>query len=385
MINEHLYKNFEKKIISQNNRFKISQKDIFELKESFKNKVVLISGAAGSIGSEFTKDLIKFNFKIKKIILLDKDENMLTEINRELLLYKNFNKKIIKFVCADINSIDIQDILTKEKVQFYINFAAIKHVRSEENIYSIKYMFKTNSINFLPKKRGKLEKFFSISTDKTVNPSSILGVSKNLMEQNLSRYSKNILFVSSVRFANVSFSNGSILKYIVDRLNQKKSFGVPENIKRFFITHSEASSLCYKSLLKRNNNKILIPSPQILRKDLLITNLAEKIVKKYKLIPKFYKKKKSATYIRNFCYILLTAISDGQKSYEELYSDSETLQYDIDNTVCKVDLPVYSKKIQFLLNKIIKSNDIQSLKILITKTFKNYQSPKKYIKISKTI
>ena len=385
MINEHLYKNFEKKIISQNNRFKISQKDIFELKESFKNKVVLISGAAGSIGSEFTKDLIKFNFKIKKIILLDKDENMLTEINRELLLYKNFNKKIIKFVCADINSIDIQDILTKEKVQFYINFAAIKHVRSEENIYSIKYMFKTNSINFLPKKKGKLEKFFSISTDKTVNPSSILGVSKNLMEQNLSRYSKNILFVSSVRFANVSFSNGSILKYIVDRLNQKKSFGVPENIKRFFITHSEASSLCYKSLLKRNNNKILIPSPQILRKDLLITNLAEKIVKKYKLIPKFYKKKKSATYIRNFCYILLTAISDGQKSYEELYSDSETLQYDIDNTVCKVDLPVYSKKIQFLLNKIIKSNDIQSLKILITKTFKNYQSPKKYIKISKTI
>tara|TARA_B100001057_G_scaffold479642_1_gene551543 strand:+ start:104 stop:1261 length:1158 start_codon:yes stop_codon:yes gene_type:complete len=385
MINEHLYKNLEKRIISQNNRFKISQKDIIELKESFKNKVVLISGAAGSIGSEFTKDLIKFNFQIKKIILLDKDENMLTEINRELLLYKNFNKKNIKFVCADINSIDIQDILTKEKVQFYINFAAIKHVRSEENIYSIKYMFKTNSINFLPKKKGKLEKFFSISTDKTVNPSSILGVSKNLMEQNLSRFSKNILFVSSVRFANVSFSNGSILKYIVDRLNQKKSFGVPKNIRRFFITHSEASSLCYKSLLKRNNNKILIPNPKILRKDLLIMNLAEKIVKKYNLIPKFYKKKKSTTYIRNFCYILLTAISDGQKSYEELYSDSETLQCDIDNTVCKVDLPVYSKKIQFLLNKIIKSNDIQSLKILIKKTFKNYQSPKKFIKISKTI
>ncbi len=385
MINEYLYKNFEKNIISQNNRFKISQKDIFELKESFKNKVVLISGAAGSIGSEFTKDLIKFNFQVKKIILLDKDENMLTEINRELLLYKNFNKKNIKFVCADINSIDIQDILTKEKVQFYINFAAIKHVRSEENIYSIKYMFKTNSINFLPKKKGKLEKFFSISTDKTVNPSSILGVSKNLMEQNLSRFSKNILFVSSVRFANVSFSNGSILKYIVDRLNQKKSFGVPKNIRRFFITHSEASSLCYKSLLKRNNNKILIPNPKILRKDLLIMNLAEKIVKKYNLIPKFYKKKKSTTYIRNFCYILLTAISDGQKSYEELYSDSETLQCDIDNTVCKVDLPVYSKKIQFLLNKIIKSNDIQSLKILIKKTFKNYQSPKKFIKISKTI
>lgn len=386
MINEYLYKNFEKNIISQNNRFKISQKDIFELKESFKNKVVLISGAAGSIGSEFTKDLIKFNFQVKKIILLDKDENMLTEINRELLLYKNFDKKNIKFVCADISLIDIQDILTKEKVQFYINFAAIKHVRSEENIYSIKYMFKTNSINFLPKKKGKLEKFFSISTDKTVNPSSILGVSKNLMELNLSKFSKKNIFVSSVRFANVSFSNGSILKYIVDRLNQKKSFGVPENIRRFFITHSEASSLCYKSLLIRNNKKILIPSPKILSKDFLITKVTEKIVKNFNFTPKFYKKEKILkNYKKKTCFILLTSISDGQKSYEELFSKNENIQEDFDNTVCKVNLPNYNEKVEHMLIKILKTKDIKSLKNYLSKIFKNYKSPKKYINISRTI
>ena len=110
------------------------------------------------------------------------------------------------------------------------------------------------------------------------------------MEVNLSKYKNKNIFVSSVRFANVAFSNGSILKYVVDRLIQKKKFGVPENIKRFFITHTEASSLCFKSMLKRNNRKIIIPNSKILNKDYLLTELVKKITRKHKLKPKFYKK-----------------------------------------------------------------------------------------------
>ena len=119
MINESLYKHFEEETISKINRFKIIRKDLNELKKSFKNRIVLISGAAGSIGSQFSKDIIKYNFKIKKIIFLDKDENMLTELNRELLLLKNFKNINREFVCSDLNSIDISDILLKNKVQFY--------------------------------------------------------------------------------------------------------------------------------------------------------------------------------------------------------------------------------------------------------------------------
>ena len=107
MINENLYKSFEKEIISKTNRFKINRKDLNELKKTFKNKIVLISGAAGSIGSQFSKDIFKYNFEIKKIIFFDKDENMLTELNRELLLFKNFKKINKEFVCSDLNSIDI--------------------------------------------------------------------------------------------------------------------------------------------------------------------------------------------------------------------------------------------------------------------------------------
>ena len=386
MINENLYKHFETETISKVNRFEISKKDLNELKKSFHNKIILISGAAGSIGSQFSKDIFKYNFKIKKIIFLDKDENMLTELNRELLLLKNFRKVNKEFICSDLNSMDISNILLKDKVQFYLNFAAIKHVRSEENIQSIKYMFKTNSIKFMPKKFKNLKKIFSISTDKTVNPSSILGVSKYLMEMNLSKYKNKEIFVSSVRFANVAFSNGSILKYVVDRLIQKKDFGIPINIKRFFITHSEASNLCFKSLLKRNNKKIVIPNSKTLDKDYLLTELVEKITRKFNFTPKFYKKGNIENNYRNkICYILLTSISDGQKSFEEFVSKKENILEDIDKSICKVALPSYDNNINNILDKILKSTDINKLKKYLSIKFKNYQPPKKYIKLSRTI
>ncbi|MBH90616.1 MAG: hypothetical protein CMG67_00690 [Candidatus Marinimicrobia bacterium] len=386
MINSNLYERFEKETISNVNRFKINKKDLNELKTSFKNKILLISGAAGSIGSQFSKDIFKYNLKPKKIIFFDKDENLLTELNRELLLSKNLSKIERKFVCSDLTSINLDNILSKEKVQFYLNFAAVKHVRSEENIESIKYMFKTNTINFIPRKITNLKKFFSISTDKTVNPSSILGISKHLMEMNLNKHKNKNVFLSSVRFANVAFSNGSILKYVVDRLIQKKNFGVPKNIKRFFITHSEASNLCFKSLLKRNDKKIIIPNPKILTKDYLISELAKKITKKFNLIPKFYKTGNiSNNYKNRICYILLTSISDGQKLYEEFVTEKEHIIDDIDNSICKVDFPYSDNSLKFVLNKIIKMNNIKELKKYLLKTLKNYKPPKEYIKASKTI
>tara|TARA_B100000700_G_scaffold67305_1_gene74432 strand:- start:3219 stop:4379 length:1161 start_codon:yes stop_codon:yes gene_type:complete len=386
MINSNLYERFEKETISNVNRFKINKKDLNELKTSFKNKILLISGAAGSIGSQFSKDIFKYNLKPKKIIFFDKDENLLTELNRELLLSKNLSKIERKFVCSDLTSINLDNILSKEKVQFYLNFAAVKHVRSEENIESIKYMFKTNTINFIPRKITNLKKFFSISTDKTVNPSSILGISKHLMEMNLNKHKNKNVFLSSVRFANVAFSNGSILKYVVDRLIQKKNFGVPRNIKRFFITHSEASNLCFKSLLKRNDKKIIIPNPKILTKDYLISELAKKITKKFNLIPKFYKTGNiSNNYKNRICYILLTSISDGQKLYEEFVTEKEHIIDDIDNSICKVDFPYSDNSLKFVLNKIIKMNNIKELKKYLLKTLKNYKPPKEYIKASKTI
>jgi FlaA1/EpsC-like NDP-sugar epimerase len=138
----------EKKIISKKNRFEIIKKEQIEIKELFHGENVLITGTCGSIGSAFTKKILNFNYK--NLYLLDKDENSLTDLNREILINYKVPIKKIKFICSDITSLNINEFLLKNKITIYLNFAAVKHVRSEENLESIKYMFRTNSQKFCP-------------------------------------------------------------------------------------------------------------------------------------------------------------------------------------------------------------------------------------------
>ena len=383
MINQNTYLNLEKKIISSKNRFFLTGKDKSEIKKDFKNKNILIAGAAGSIGSRFVYDFIRLNISFKTLFLLDKDENQLTELNRELLLLNKFKIKNIKFICSDLTSLNLDTLLNKNKITHYLNFAAIKHVRSEENLESIKYMIKTNALCFLPRKKNKLTKIFSVSTDKTVNPSSILGISKHLMELNLSNFSKNKnLFVSSARFANVSFSNGSILKYAVDRILSQRPFGVPNRIKRFFITHEEASSLCFKALLKINNNKIVVPNPRYLKKDFLIVDLVKKISKYYGFKAKFSKKLTKGKKNKTLKILLTPHNIHGQKLSEELISRNEKIYFTKDFSYISTDLP-YDKS--NLTSKILSSKNIDSIKKHFQKRFKNYKFSKKVFSISETL
>ena len=382
------YQFYEKKIISKNNRFKLSATDEKELKKDFNKGNILIIGASGSIGSVFTKKMLKFNFK--NLYLIDKNENDLTELNREVVFSvdkKKFNK--IKYFCTDLTLFKLDNFLKKKKITHYLNFSAIKHVRSEEELISLKYMFLTNSKSFLPIKKNSLKKFFSISTDKTVNPTSLLGISKTLMENQLSKFkSKNKdIFVSSVRFANVSFSNGSILKYVVDRIIDKKIFGIPSTIRRYFITHDEASSLCFKSLLKRNDNKILIPNSNLLNKEYLIRDLIVKILELNGYTPNFLSKIKSKNIKinKNYPILLTKPNTHGQKYYEELHTNLEQLDYDKkDKTVVRVNLPI-SKNIDKTLNTILKLDDLNKIKKFLIKNFKLYKPPKNVIKVSQNL
>ncbi len=376
----------EKKIISKLNRFQISEKDNSELSKFFGNKNILILGAAGSIGYKFTEDLIENFYVFKNLYLIDKNENELTDLNRNLIL-KNFEKKI-NYLCLDIINFDLDDFIKKNKINVLINFAAVKHVRSEENFYSTRYMFQTNSINFLPKKKYSLQKVFSVSTDKTVNPTSILGISKNLMEKNLINYGlKNNVFVSTTRFANVSFSNGSILKYIYERLLQRKKFGIPDKIKRYFITHEEASSLCMKSLLNRYKNKILIPSPKILGKDFLIKDLAKKIASNLKIKIKFVKNKKKLFIKNNKVNVLLTKPNThGQKINEELFSVDEKIYFDHrDKSIIITKMPNIDNSLNSYLKKILSEKNLIGIRKLIKKNYKQFPFKLKFDFISKTL
>lgn len=380
------YNYFEKKIISNKNRFSLNKNQLMEIKDDLLNSTVLVIGAAGSIGSEFIKNLRLFNFK--KIFLIDKDENQLTELNRELISI--FKKKIKKFtfICSDINLFNLEKFIFENKISHYFNFAAVKHVRSEENMESIKYMIKTNCQNFLPKnlrKKNKLKRIFSISSDKAVKPSSILGLSKKIMELCLGNFKNKYkhIAISSARFANVSFSNGSILKLILDKILLGKNFGIPLNINRFFITHSEAVSLCLKSLLKECDNCIVIPNNKILIRSYPIFNLCMKIIKilrlKYKLI-----NKKSIKLVNSSRIYLINNTFVGQKTHEEFHTEKEKISplYN-DQSVFKLQLHKDFNIVRKF--KVEKIGNIDASRIYFKKRFKDYFPIKSKLKISQSI
>jgi len=374
----------EKIIISNKDRYKLNFTEKSEIKKTLFNQNILIVGACGSIGKKFTKQIYKFNFK--KIYLLDKNENELVELNRDLVLLNIKKVKKTQFVCTDITSFNLDGFLLNNKITHYYNFAAMKHVRSEEYLDSLKYMFKTNSDKFCPTKKNHLKLFFSISSDKAVLPQSLLGISKYFMEEKISSFSKKnrSVFLSTVRFANVCFSEGSYLKYVKERIEKKISFGLPINIKRFFITHEEAISLCFKAILKRNKNKILMPSDRILNEEYKLSSLVKKLLYIYGYKIKYSKRilsvKKSF-----FPVVIINDNLEGQKNYEEFYNKNrDQVTYDKDNQTMKIEL-INNIDVDLIVKKIQKQKTKNEIIKLIQKKIKTFIPKKNSIKVSHLI
>jgi FlaA1/EpsC-like NDP-sugar epimerase len=374
----------EKKIISNKDRYKLNIEEYKEINKTVLNQNLLIVGACGSIGKLFAFEIYKFNFK--NIYFLDKNENALVELNRDLILFNNKKIKKTNFICTDITSFNLDSFLKINKINQYYNFAAIKHVRSEEYLESLKYMFKTNSVNFCPRNRNFLKIFFSISSDKAVLPESILGISKYFMEEKLANFAKRnkSISVSTVRFANVCFSEGSYLKYAKERIEKKISFGLPLNIKRYFITHNEAISLCFKSILKKNKNKILMPSDRVINKEYTLSFIIKKLLYLYGYKAKYSNKilpiKKNL-----FPIVISNKNLEGQKGYEEFYDKKQSkISYDADGQTMKIDL-VNNINVDDVVKKILKLKSKKSIIELIQKKIKTFKPNKKTIKVSHLI
>ena len=374
----------EKKLISKKNRFEIEKKEQIEIKKLFQKENVLITGASGSIGSAFTKKILNFNYK--NLYLLDKDENSLTELNREILINYKVPIKKIKFICSDITSLNIDEFLLKNKITIYLNFAAVKHVRTEENLESIKYMFKTNSQNFCPSKKCGLKTFFSVSSDKAVKPNSILGVSKYLMEQNLAEFSTKFpnVFVGTARFANVAFSNGSYLEYIKNRIDQKITFGLPMKISRYFITIDEAISICLKSILKKNKNKIMMPSSKLIKKDIKLEKLVTEILKiySYKI---YFTNKVLPVRSKYFPVIPNHNNLQGQKDFEEFFDHkNEKISDDGNDSVISIAL-IKKKNTSSIMKKIVNIDSKDEIIKYLKKEISSFTTKEKFEIVSQII
>jgi len=232
------------------------------LYSKIKNKSVLVIGGAGTIGSSYIKAVLKF--EPKRLYVVDTNENGLTELTRDL----RSNPK--QFVPEDYKTYPMnfadpvfkKMFITEGPFEIVANFAAHKHVRSEKDKYSVEAMIDNNVIKakaFLDLLlEHKPEHFFCVSTDKAANPVNVMGASKKLMEEVIMAYSNEIQ-ITTARFANVAFSNGSLLAGYIERLIKKQPIACPSDVKRFFVSPEESGQICMLACMLGKSGDIFFP------------------------------------------------------------------------------------------------------------------------------
>ena len=233
-----------------------------KLTEEIKGKKVCVIGGAGSIGSSFIKAVLRF--EPVSVVVVDLNENGLAELVRDV---RSTNGLYVpdEFRCYTLNFADpIFERIFREEKGFDIvaNFSAHKHVRSEKDRYSVQALIENNDIK--SKKLMDLltiyppKHFFCVSTDKAANPVNIMGASKRIMEDLVMAYNKYFK-VTTARFANVAFSNGSLPDGWIHRLQKKQPLAAPCDVKRYFVSPEESGQICMLACILGNGGEVFFP------------------------------------------------------------------------------------------------------------------------------
>ena len=295
------------------------------------NKNVLIIGGAGTIGSNYTKQILKF--KPHKLVVVDINENGLTELTRDLRSSKllDYQPEYITYP-VNLLSDTFDKIFELEKWRVVANFSAHKHVRSEKDKISIEALIKNNvygTIKLLDLCSSKPPKyFFSVSTDKAANPVNIMGASKSLMEK-LILSKQNKFRVSTARFANVAFSNGSLLDGFLNRMQKKQPLSCPSDIKRFFVTPEQSGQICLLSTFLGNSGNIFFPKLDFEKDQIYFKDIALNFLIDNGYDPVLMESEEEAKTFdihanpgKYPIYFFKTDTS-GEKTYEEFYTKNE--------------------------------------------------------------
>ena len=232
------------------------------LTEAIKGRSLMVIGGAGTIGSSYIKALLKFN--PSKLYVVDTNENGLTELTRDLRSNPETTVPDVYRTYPMNFSDDVFEKMFRAEGPFDIvaNFAAHKHVRSEKDRYSIEAMLENNV--FRAKKLLDLllelppKYFFCVSTDKATNPVNVMGASKKLMEEVIMSYADKIP-ITTARFANVAFSNGSLLYGYLERIMKKQTITCPSDVKRFFVSPEESGQICMLACILGETGDIFFP------------------------------------------------------------------------------------------------------------------------------
>ena len=310
------------------------------LMREIKGKKVCVIGGAGSIGSSFIKAVLRF--EPGSVVVVDLNENGLAELVRDVRSTEGLFVPD-EFRCYTLNFADpIFERIFREEKGFDIvaNFSAHKHVRSEKDRYSVQALIENNDIK--AKKLMDLlcecppKHFFCVSTDKAANPVNIMGASKRIMEDLVMAYNKYFK-VTTARFANVAFSNGSLPDGWIRRLQKRQPLAAPSDVKRYFVSPEESGQICMLACILGKPGEVFFPKlgedqmltfssicdrfveANGLEKDLCSTDAeAKKKAAELKVAPR-------GDFEGAYPVVYFTSDTTGEKAYEEFYVPGEKI------------------------------------------------------------
>jgi len=305
-----------------------------ELQKIVSGSRFLVIGGAGSIGQAVTKEIFKRN--PKKLHVVDISENNMVELVRDIRSSYGYIDGDFQTFALDVGSVEYDAFIKADgKYDYVLNLSALKHVRSEKDPFTLMRMIDVNILNtektLLQSIANKSKKYFCVSTDKAANPVNMMGASKRIMEMFLMRRSLGIS-ISTARFANVAFSDGSLLYGFNQRIQKRQPIVAPRDIKRYFVTPKESGELCLMSCIFGENRDIFFPK---LSDELHLITFAEIAVKYLQQLgyePYLCASEDEARTLADtlpaqgkWPCLFTDSDTTGEKDFEEFFTENETL------------------------------------------------------------
>lgn len=305
-----------------------------ELKNIVSSSRFLVIGGAGSIGQAVTKEIFKRN--PVKLHVVDISENNMVELVRDIRSSFGYIEGDFQTFALDIESIEYDAFIEADgKYDYVLNLSALKHVRSEKDPFTLMRMINVNIFNTDKTIQQSIDKgvkkYFCVSTDKAANPVNMMGASKRIMEMFLMRKSKQIN-ISTARFANVAFSDGSLLHGFNQRIQKRQPIVAPNDIKRYFVVPQESGELCLMSCIFGENRDVFFPKLSENLHLITFADIAVKFLKQLGYEPHLCKDEHEARQLMNtlpqegkWPCLFTTSDTTGEKDFEEFFTENETL------------------------------------------------------------
>lgn len=304
------------------------------LKDIVSSSRFLVIGGAGSIGQATTKEI--FKRKPKKLHVVDISENNMVELVRDIRSSYGYIDGDFQTFALDIGSIEYDAFWESDgEYDYVLNLSALKHVRSEKDPYTLMRMIDVNIFNTEKTiqqaiKKG-VKKYFCVSTDKAANPVNMMGASKRIMEMFLMRRSKSIE-ISTARFANVAFSDGSLLHGFNQRIQKKQPIVAPNDVKRYFVTPEESGELCLMSCVLGGNRDIFFPKLSEALHLITFSDIAVRYLEYLGYAPQICSTESEARKLVDDLHngdkwpcLFTSSDTTGEKDFEEFFTDDEML------------------------------------------------------------